>query len=91
MLLEYLTIVKEFELIIRKKKSMNNDAKSIYINSFSIKKALRISYDDNIIKIVDIYILNNLKPNIGMLSKFIEIFILNPLNSYYITSTYALS
>lgn len=52
-----------------------------YISIHSqLNSALRISYDDNINKIVDIYILNNLKPTIGMLLKFIGKYLpLNPI------------
>lgn len=63
MLLENLTIVKEFELILRKQKGEILMMLEKYISIHSqLNAALRISYDDNINKIVDIYILNNLKP-----------------------------
>lgn len=58
---------------------MDNDARKIYISIHSqLNAALRISYDDNINKIVDIYILNNLKPTNGMLLKLIGKYL--PLN-----------
>ena len=52
-----------------------------YISIHSqLNAALRISYDDNINKIVDIYILNNLKPtNRHVIEIYWQIFTLKPL------------